>query len=322
MEVLILELFVKLDYRCNNKCVFCSTGKKDGFLGNDEVNSLIENIDINKFDTVTISGGEVTLRKDFLDIMKRLKEKGLKIRLQTNARTMKDLKFAEELSEIGVENYLISFHNDDPRIFEEITQVPGSFSETVEGITNLIKCNQNITTNTVVSNINYTNLKDIAKKLCDIGVNTIKFVFVRGFGRAEDDYSNFCPRFTEVSPYLNKAIKYILSLNRNVMTEGIPFCILPENYNVAGELYIPENIDYKDFQHDQPDFTEYEHIYHNKGADCHKCNFNSLCKGPWKEYIELYGTGEFIPIVDTDPLDVIPLELLTCKLFQMEEVAK
>jgi len=314
--ILEKEFFIKLDYRCNNRCLFCSTGTQgNAFLSFNELKELILSITPKEYDIVTLSGGEVTLRKDFLEILEFIKNAGFKINIQTNARKFNDDEFAKSVSKIGIENFLISFHGHTIDSFEEVTRVKNSYDETVNGIKNLKKHDQSIVSNTVISTLNYTDLNNIASLLCHLEIDVIKFVYIRAFGYAKDKYSNLCPSFLKSNNYLDQAIAHILKNKKVVLTEGVPFCKLKSDKSVAGELYIPNNVNFNDKHNHEENFSEYELIYHAKGNLCSSCNFNVLCKGPWKEYVDLYGYEEFKPITDINPLEILDPDILVNKLF-------
>ena len=309
------ETFIKLDYRCNNRCVFCSIGDKREFLDFEDYKKVID-IGKNHSGVLTLSGGEVTLRCDFIDILKYAKENGYSvINLQTNGRAFKDEEFTKEVASIGIDNYLISFHADTNILFENITKVSESFEETIAGIQMLKKYKQKIITNTVISKINYDKLSSIARLLLNLKVDAIKFVFVRAFGRAKENYEQYCPKFNDILPYLKEAVETIIgSKGINVMTEGIPFCLMRNYENVVGELYIPNQVIFNDPKYNLDSFSEYETSYHHKETCCTNCNFDNLCMGPWKEYYDLYGFSEFNPIKNVNPFDILPIETLVNKL--------
>jgi MoaA/NifB/PqqE/SkfB family radical SAM enzyme len=153
---------------------------------------------------VTLSGGEVTIRKDILEILEFIKTAGFKINIQTNARKFSNEEFTKQVSKIGIENFLISFHGHNKDLFENITKVEGSFDETISGIINLKKHNQSIISNIVVSKLNYYNLYDIVSLLCKLNIDAIKFVYIRAFGYAKERYLELCPSFNECTDYLSE----------------------------------------------------------------------------------------------------------------------
>ena len=87
---------LKVGTSCNNSCIHCVVG--DEIMANNnnlsfkEIKDILVN-NINNIDTLQLTGGETTIRPDFLDILKYAKnELGIKkIILQTNGRMFSSL---------------------------------------------------------------------------------------------------------------------------------------------------------------------------------------------------------------------------------------
>ena len=85
---------LKVGFSCNNKCVHCVIEDKAKYrdLYTQEIFDIIKN-EV-KDEDITLTGGEPTIRNDFLDILKFIKNNtNSKIILQTNGRKFKDEKF-------------------------------------------------------------------------------------------------------------------------------------------------------------------------------------------------------------------------------------
>lgn len=94
------KLHLYITNACNLKCPHCYmySGKaKEDELSSEEIKDLLtEYKNLNKGLSITISGGEPSVRKDFLDILKFAKELGLKINLLTNG-IYKDIGLIKEM---------------------------------------------------------------------------------------------------------------------------------------------------------------------------------------------------------------------------------
>lgn len=310
------EFFIKLDYGCDNNCIFCSMGGREGSISFKEIENLIKGISVEDYSVVSLSGGEITLREDFLEIIKLIKDLGFKINLQTHGQRFSDEEFVLKVINIGIEDFLISFHSADKRNFEKITRKSGSFESTVAGIKKLRKYNQHVTVNTVVCRENFRDILDIAKVVQDLDVRLLKLVLIRSFGRARHQYLKLCPKFSDIYPFLYEALKVFKNEKLEVVTEGFPFCKVDPYFSQVAELQEPNYSHFVDEHYNNKNFAEYEREnYRSKQSNCQHCLFDNFCSGPWTEYLKLYPDEELMPILDRHPFEYIDQEILLKKLF-------
>lgn len=117
------EMGFELTSRCNMKCPFCfihadekgGTGKKIEF-GKKEILKAIENlIDC----TIAFTGGEPTIREDFLEIIREVKKRGLRVAILTNGLKL-DEAYVERLKNIGVDKIQLQFDALDDDTYQRI----------------------------------------------------------------------------------------------------------------------------------------------------------------------------------------------------------
>jgi len=100
---------------CNYKCSWCSSHSQNVNLSKNELTTqqwykIIDQV--KKFKpAIYLCGGEPTLRKDYLDIIKYIKKKGLVCAMTTNASTLTENK-AKELVQSGIDFISISLDGD------------------------------------------------------------------------------------------------------------------------------------------------------------------------------------------------------------------
>lgn len=125
--------------RCNHACQHCYQvqGRK-GELSLEELKAVLDDLAASGVMLLNISGGEATLREDFLDILRYARSKGFALRLFTNGYTMTPL-LATELRQVGVLGVDVSVYSDTPEQHDAITRVPGSFRKTLAGIRALLE---------------------------------------------------------------------------------------------------------------------------------------------------------------------------------------
>ena len=76
---------LKLGFNCNNNCRHCVIAEKRpcGSLNENQIFELIDNLP-EEVDEVQITGGEPTIHKDLKEFIKKIKDMGYKVKLDTN----------------------------------------------------------------------------------------------------------------------------------------------------------------------------------------------------------------------------------------------
>ena len=135
----------------------------------------------------------------------------------------------------------------------------------------------------------------------NFGIKDFRFNFVRPEGRAFDNFGLLVPTYSEILPYLKESFLMSKKLDLDISSEGIPFCILKGIKNFKrligefrdGKGKIKEGVDFrKEFR-----FANVrKEKLRLKAETCKKCIYDSLCEGPWKNYVKIYGFKEFKPV--------------------------
>jgi radical SAM protein with 4Fe4S-binding SPASM domain len=82
---------------------------------------------------LTMSGGEILLRKDFFDILEYARELRFCVKLKTNAVLIRKRQ-ADRIRELGVHSVQISIYSHRPEVHDGITKVPGSLKRSIDAI--------------------------------------------------------------------------------------------------------------------------------------------------------------------------------------------
>jgi len=126
---------IDLTYRCNLRCVHCFIPKERDKeeLTFDDVISIINKIHKAGCLWLSLSGGEVFLREDSLDIYTYARKKGFLITILTNG-TLINEKIAEYLANLPPHCIDITLNGITERVYEDVTQVEGSFAKVMKAI--------------------------------------------------------------------------------------------------------------------------------------------------------------------------------------------
>src|ERR1700742_4611140 len=126
-----LAAMLELSDRCNEVCVhsYQVQGQK-GELSTGEWRRVLDDLAEAGVLMLTLSGGEVTLRKDFLEILAYARARAFAVRLFTNGMTM-TRELAAKIAAQHVVDVEISLYSPRAEGHDFVTGVPGSFDKTV-----------------------------------------------------------------------------------------------------------------------------------------------------------------------------------------------
>jgi len=131
---------IEITQRCNNRCVHCynnlplnDQAARQCELTYAEHCEILDEITGAGCLWVLFTGGEIFLRKDFLDIYSYAKRNGLLISLFTNG-TLITPAIADYLVEWRPFSIEITLYGRSQQTYEQITGIPGSFERCMRGI--------------------------------------------------------------------------------------------------------------------------------------------------------------------------------------------
>ena len=134
-----VPLSVQLDvtYRCNERCVHCYLDHDDhGEMTIEEIRGVLEQLAEAGVFFLTLSGGEVFMRRDFLEIVEYARSLMFSVKIKTNAFMIRE-KEAKRLRELMVQDVQVSIYSHRPEVHDAITLLPGSLKRSINGIRQL-----------------------------------------------------------------------------------------------------------------------------------------------------------------------------------------
>ena len=311
----ILKADIKLGYSCNNNCIHCviSDQKKRAARVYSREDRTTEEYKQELLFAkkkgvryVVVTGGEPTIRKDIVEIVRFAHSIGLRMGMQTNGRMLSVKSFAVSLAPYNI-SYICALHGIDPETHDKITRSKGSFEQAIQGIKNLVELGQKVIGKTVISRYNQEQLSGIIKLLEELGVKEGNMAFPHAQGNAWDNFDLAVPSYTEVKPHIMKAIEYMKL--KNVQGgglvfdfEAVPPCIIDGKAKYCSDIREGQNPYHTELnQFDGKgarDWQELRQSIKKKFAVCGECCFDNVCEGVWHEYPEKKGDGEFKAVKD------------------------
>lgn len=308
----MLSYDLKVGYSCNNRCIHCVIEdsrdmlirqKKQIDLTTNECKALIDEGITKGADNIVLTGGEVTIRPDFPDLLDYATAKGASVTIQSNGRGLKNSSVADAVCSYPHIDCVIAIHGASSEIHDTITTVNGSFSETLHGLRLLSRHGVPTTLKTVISKINMTDLTNIANLALQTSIPDLCFAFPHGQGGARKNWQKVIPTYTELLPHLNTLIEFSNQHNLRIQFEAIPLCVIPHSIHMAGELkYLFGDVACRQVGEALFLWSGVRTQAKAKATVCSACSLDKLCEGVWREYADCFGTDELHPIKISDNL--------------------
>lgn len=171
-QALNIPLSVQLDltYRCNERCVHCYLDHDDhGEMTTSEIKHLLDEMAEAGVFILTLSGGEIFLRKDFFEILEYARRLMFCVKLKTNAVLIR-VREAQRIRDLGVESVQISIYSHRPEVHDAITLIPGSLKRSLDGIRLLKSEGLRVIIANVLMNQNLEDYSKVRALAAELGV--------------------------------------------------------------------------------------------------------------------------------------------------------
>ena len=164
-----LSVHLDLTYRCNERCVHCYLDHDDhGEMTTAEITDvLVQLADAGVF-FLSLSGGEVFMRRDFFEIVEKARQLLFNVKVKTNAVMVRKAE-AARLRQLGVEQVQISVYSHRPEVHDAITKLPGSLERTIRGIRVLKSEGLKVSISNVVMNANLADQRGVMMLARELG---------------------------------------------------------------------------------------------------------------------------------------------------------
>ncbi len=226
-----MRTLIKIDYNCNNNCLFCHRG---GLRGKGKKFSLQEEVKRAKkmgVAAVELSGGEPTIKKNIINIITEINGQGMSVGIISNGRMFSYKDFFEKIIKLNVDFFFISLHSHDYHKHDFLTRTKGSWEQTIRGIENIAnhKSKPQLIVNCVVVSENINELEKLVLLLKEKNVKRIKFSFPFVKGEIKKN-GELIPEPSLAGEKISKALQLCEKNNIEGLYEGLPFCLIKNKY--------------------------------------------------------------------------------------------
>lgn len=167
MDLMISSMQKEKHWNCNQKCLHCYAADQEYAetkeLSTDEWKDVIDICRKNCIPQLTFTGGEPTMRKDLVELVKY--SDWFITRLNTNG-VLLTKKLCAELYEASLDSVQVTLYSHDADVHNKLVGAK-NFDKTVEGIKNAVKAGLNVSINTPLCSLNkeYVETLRFAKSL-------------------------------------------------------------------------------------------------------------------------------------------------------------
>lgn len=296
---------IKLGYTCNSDCQFCACifdkidlenqGKAID-LTTKEVKQLLISC-ANQYDCCVLTGGEPTIRKDFLEILQLASSLYKEVNIQTNGR-----KISQSVAKFCQYNNVHLSINIPSGIEEIYTKIVGSkhaFSDLKKSLDLLSP--ELITIICIVTKDNVQTLSSIVNFAIQYNIKSIAFLPLIATKDQYVDHYQYIANLTDTNQALLKCKD--LCKQHGIMFKlgcgGFPLCELDKSMWLD-ILALSRDQIIQSIPVNQSTFiadAERQSVNrHYVEGVCTDCFLQSICEGPVNGYEDQYGISEFKPV--------------------------
>lgn len=223
--------------KCNSNCIMCPMSeearKRGRAFSNQEIDAMLSTI-TDQTEHIDITGGEPFLQHEQLfHIMQELNEKHpyIPVQILTNGRALCLPYIQDEIKPLLRDRYLfaIPVHGPDAASHDGISEAPGSFAETMEGLRFLSHEHARIEARIVGSRLNARLIPDTCSMLAESGLHlhVVNIVAMEMTGSAARNRSLLWIDYRQLYAQAEPGILRLIRHGIDVGLYNFPLCALP-----------------------------------------------------------------------------------------------
>lgn len=289
-------------FACNCRCLGCfsCSAAPTEQMGWEEVKNWMVQGRRRGARHLWLSGGEPTIRKDFLRSLKLAKQLGYdRIKVQTNGMMFAYPGFAERALQAGMNEVNLLLKSLDPRVHDGLNRTPGSHRLLEKGIAGLHEAAAAAGTTVrlegdiLMTSRNYEELPALVDHYGELGFSHFNVWLFSLVDQGDRDLRRLVPRLSAARPFLAEAFDHAVARGVTFASLNTPHCIVaPQRwamqFDPAGmELYVV-NPGGRAFM--------LEHSSIELGVylpACEGCAVRKHCHGIRQDYVDVHGSEEF-----------------------------
>ncbi len=248
-----------------------------------------------------LSGGEPTLRKDFLATLRAAKHLGYqRIKVQTNGLLFSYPQFAQKAVDAGMTEVNLLVKSLRPELHDAMMQKPGALALLEKAVDVLGALPVRLEGDFLLTQRNYKELPELVTHYAARGFRHFNVWLFSLADQGDQDLRAEVPRLSDTVPFLLQALQNAEALGATLCSLNTPHCLIPPHawrmqFDAAGMGLLVVNPGGHTFMLEQSTFE-----LGTYPDACATCAVRTLCHGLRKDYIAVHGEGELQPVRAVD----------------------
>ena len=233
-------LTIETGFTCNSRCRYCTqldyrvipqADKLD--LSTEEIKERISYAAEGGFDQVGFSGGEPTIRPDFVELIAFAKTHGFhRIGVTSNGRMFAYRSFTEAAMRAGLDGFTFSLHGSTPELHDRIANAKGALEQALAGLRNIAAVRKkfslqaHLMNNQILLPENVGEIGAMVELLAPLGVHLFMIQPFISQRSNSDEIGRFFVPYDDVVESVRAALPALRRHKARVKPYNVPNCLL------------------------------------------------------------------------------------------------
>ncbi|HAN32770.1 MAG TPA: hypothetical protein DCQ06_14345 [Myxococcales bacterium] len=253
-----------------------------------------------------LSGGEPTIRRDFLRTLRAGKALGYeRIKVQTNGMLFAYEGFAEKAIGAGMNEVNLLLKSLNPRIHDGLNRTPGSHQLLTKGLKrfNALDEPPRLAGDILLTTRNVKELPELIDHYLEQGLVHFNLWLFSLVDQGQRDLRRLVPRLTDCNDLIVEAYDRAKAAGATVCSLNTPYCLVPPSrwdmqFDAGGMELAVVNPGSPPFMLETSSIEQGIYV-----DECEGCALRPVCRGMRSDYLDLHGVDELQAIDQQTWLD-------------------